>query len=219
MPIPLLASNMPPSNLKWFFFINGILGMCFCLPGERTFVTMWKPATPSYPSSPEPQRAPVIPVQCAAAIAEPVPAAAPRNAMISNQEQATIGKSLVIKGEVSGSEALFIDGRVDGSINLPGYRVTIGRNGEVAANIIASDIVVMGKVRGNLSATDRVDIRSEGSLAGDVSTQRISIEDGAYFKGGIDLRKAGAPGNGVAKQVKSEVRQEAAVHVSAPASA
>jgi cytoskeletal protein CcmA (bactofilin family) len=110
---------------------------------------------------------------------------------MNSADQATIGKSLVIKGEVTGSESLFIDGKVEGSITLPGNRVTVGRNGNVAANITAREIVVLGKVRGNANASDRVDIRSEGSLIGDVSAQRISIEDGAYFKGGIDIRKSG----------------------------
>jgi cytoskeletal protein CcmA (bactofilin family) len=109
---------------------------------------------------------------------------------MSSADQATIGKSLVIKGEVTGSESLFIDGKVEGSITLPGNRVTVGRNGNVAANISAREIVILGKVRGNATASDRVDIRSEGSLIGDVSAQRISIEDGAYFKGGIDIRKS-----------------------------
>ena len=123
------------------------------------------------------------------------PAVAPRPAITSTTtaDQATIGKSLVIKGEVTGSEALYIDGRVEGSINLAGNRVTIGRNGVVAANINAREIVVLGKVRGNLTASDRVDIRSDGSLTGDVVAARISIEDGAYFKGGIDIRKGGQP--------------------------
>ncbi len=105
-------------------------------------------------------------------------------------EQATIGKGLVITGEITGNESLFIDGRVEGSINLPGSRVTVGRNGRVAANIHAREVVVLGKVRGNVSVTDRVDIRAEGALTGDVSAARISIEDGAFFKGGIDIRRA-----------------------------
>ena len=91
-----------------------------------------------------------------------------------------------------GSESLYIDGKVEGAINLPGNRVTIGRNGQVGANITAREVVVLGKVRGNVSATDRVDIRAEGSLNGDVAAARISIEDGAFFKGGIDIRKADA---------------------------
>ena len=73
--------------------------------------------------------------------------------------------------------------------------MTIGRNGVVAANISAREIVVLGKVRGNLTASDRVDIRSDGSLTGDVVAARISIEDGAFFKGGIDIRKAGRRGS------------------------
>jgi cytoskeletal protein CcmA (bactofilin family) len=115
---------------------------------------------------------------------------------------------LVIKGEVTGSESLYIDGRVEGSINLSGNRVTVGRNGVVSANINAREIVVLGKVRGNLTASDRVDIRSDGSLTGDVVAARISIEDGAFFKGGIDIRKAGQKANG--EDVKASASSEAA---------
>jgi cytoskeletal protein CcmA (bactofilin family) len=127
------------------------------------------------------------------------PAAAARPVTTTTSDQATIGKSLVIKGEVTGSESLYIDGRVEGSINLSGNRVTVGRNGIVAANINAREIVVLGKVRGNLTASDRVDIRSDGSLTGDVVAARISIEDGAFFKGGIDIRKAGSKTEDAAK--------------------
>ncbi len=160
---------------------------------------MWKPTNQPTPNAtPEPQRP--TPAYTPNATPEPTPVAAPRNATISSQDQATIGKSLVIKGEVSGSESLYIDGRVEGSINLQGNRVTVGRNGVVAANINAREIVVLGKVRGNLQASDRVDIRNEGSLTGDVVAQRISIEDGAFFKGGIDIRKPGQKANGEAKE-------------------
>jgi cytoskeletal protein CcmA (bactofilin family) len=107
-------------------------------------------------------------------------------------DQATISKGLFIKGEISGSESLFIDGKVEGSVNLNGNRVTVGRNGHVAASITAREVVVLGKVRGNVTATDRVDIRAEGALTGDVAAARISIEDGAFFKGGIDIRKPDA---------------------------
>src|SRR5271166_5215971 len=103
-------------------------------------------------------------------------------------EQATIGRTLVIKGEVSGAEALYIDGRIEGKISLPDNRVTIGRNGSVQANIVAREVVVMGKVSGNIDCSDRVDIRSEGSVTGDVSTMRISVEDGAVLKGGIQVK-------------------------------
>ena len=155
---------------------------------------MWKPTNqPTAPGRPtEPERTPT-----SAPSAPPVTetaASAPRPVTASTADQATIGKSLVIKGEVTGSESLYIDGRVEGSINLAGNRVTVGRNGVVAANINAREIVVLGKVRGNLTASDRVDIRSDGSLTGDVVAARISIEDGAFFKGGIDIRKGGQTG-------------------------
>jgi cytoskeletal protein CcmA (bactofilin family) len=136
-----------------------------------------RPATPAVPSYDPPART-------STASAQPA----------TSSDQATIGKSLVVKGEVTGSESLYIDGKVEGAINLPGNRVTVGRNGQVSANITAREIVVLGKVRGNMTASDRVDIRSEGSLTGDVTAQRISIEDGAFFKGGIDIRKPGNEG-------------------------
>src|SRR5213078_2740118 len=156
---------------------------------------MWKPTNqPTSPSRPgEPER-PAMPASSVPSMSEPAAAAAPRTAATTTTtaDQATIGKSLVIKGEVTGSESLYIDGRVEGTINLPGNRVTVGRNGQVQANINAREVVVLGKVKGNLTASDRVDIRNEGSLTGDVVCQRISIEDGAYFKGGIDIRKPNA---------------------------
>ena len=150
---------------------------------------MWKPTnspgtSPNPSPTPEPQQRTFVPP--AEPVNPPRPSAGPA---INTQEQATLGKSLIIKGEVTGSESLYIDGRVEGSINLPGNRVTVGRNGVVSANISAREIVVLGKVKGNMTASDRVDIRGEGSLTGDVVSQRISIEDGAYFKGGIDIRK------------------------------
>jgi cytoskeletal protein CcmA (bactofilin family) len=150
---------------------------------------MWKPSTPTGSNNPTPadsQRQPSTP--------PPAPeynnnTPKPLSSATAVSDQATIGKSLVIKGEVTGSESLYIDGRVEGSIHLPGNRVTVGRNGVIAANITAREAVILGKVRGNVTATDRVDIRNEGSLTGDVIAQRISIEDGAFFKGGIDIRK------------------------------
>ncbi|MGB9203380.1 MAG: polymer-forming cytoskeletal protein [Terriglobales bacterium] len=106
----------------------------------------------------------------------------------SPMDQANIGRTLVIKGEVTGAESLFIDGRVEGTINFPENRVTVGRNGTVAANITAKEVVIMGKVQGNVDCADRLDIRSEGVLAGDVITHRISVEEGAILKGGVEVR-------------------------------
>ena len=119
-------------------------------------------------------------------------------------EQATIGRTLVIKGELSGSEALYIDGRIEGKISMPDNRVTIGRNGTVQANITAREVVVLGKVSGNIECSDRVDIRSEGSVTGDVSTVRISVEDGAVLKGGIEVR------SGEQKQNKAQTQSKPA---------
>ncbi len=163
---------------------------------------MWKPTnqpnTP--PARPAETERPSMPTTTSPVTETP---AASRPLSTATADQATIGKSLVIKGEVTGSESLYIDGRVEGSINLAGNRVTVGRNGVVSANINAREIVVLGKVRGNLTASDRVDIRSDGSLTGDVVAARISIEDGAFFKGGIDIRKGGQKVNGEEKDVKA----------------
>jgi cytoskeletal protein CcmA (bactofilin family) len=115
---------------------------------------------------------------------------APVKTVTSPIEQATIGRSLVIKGEISGSESLYVDGRIEGTISFKEHRVTVGRNGVVAANIVAREVVVMGKVTGNIECSDRVDIRSEGSLTGDVISRRISVEDGAMLRGSVQLAPA-----------------------------
>ena len=163
---------------------------------------MWKPNQPASTPTNEPQR----PTPPATPAFEPaVRPATGGAAQAAVGEQATIGKSLVIKGEVTGSESLYIDGKIEGTINLAGNRVTVGRNGQVSANITAREIVVLGKVRGNMIASDRVDIRSEGSLTGDVAAQRISIEDGAFFKGGIDIRKPDVAGVKAPEPVKVSV--------------
>ena len=118
---------------------------------------MWKPSQTAPVHSnltPEPSR----PIQPA-----PVFEAASRPAAPASMTRPPSAKGLFIKGEISGTESLYIDGKVEGSINLPGNRVTVGRNGQVAASISAREIVVLGKVRGNVTATDRVDIRAEGT--------------------------------------------------------
>jgi cytoskeletal protein CcmA (bactofilin family) len=177
---------------------------------------MWKPNqsgnSPQTPSN-EPARpaTPAVP-----SYDPPVRTSTSGASAATSADQATIGKSLVVKGEVTGSESLYIDGKVEGAINLPGNRVTVGRNGQVSANISAREVVVLGKVRGNINASDRVDIRSEGSLTGDVIAQRISIEDGAFFKGGIDIRKPGQGKEGVpAASISNADSQKAAVAVQA----
>ena len=98
-------------------------------------------------------------------------------------------KSLVIKGEVSGSEPLQIEGRIEGSIVFSGNHVSIGRDAIVAANILAQEVVIRGTLRGNLTISDRVEIHGGGSVIGDIAARRISIEDGAHFQGSIDMRR------------------------------
>ena len=103
---------------------------------------------------------------------------------------ATIGKSVIVKGELSGSEDLYVDGQVEGSIGLRGQTLTVGPNGRVRANVEARNLIVHGRVDGDVHATERVDLRKTASLSGDITTARISIEDGAFFKGTIDIQKS-----------------------------
>jgi cytoskeletal protein CcmA (bactofilin family) len=128
--------------------------------------------------SPEPKYSPATPANTYT----PVQSGA------STMEQTHIARSVVIKGQITGAEPLFVDGRVEGTITFPENRVTIGRNGNVAANITAKEVVIMGKVQGNVDCSDRLDIRSEGQLSGDVITHRISVEEGAILKGGVEVR-------------------------------
>ena len=102
-------------------------------------------------------------------------------------EHATIGASVVIKGDVSGTEPLFIDGSVEGSISFPQHRVTVGRSSRILAEIRAHDVVVMGSVEGNIYCTDLLDIRAESSIRGNVIAQRIRIDDGASLKGSVEV--------------------------------
>ena len=100
---------------------------------------------------------------------------------------AQIGKSVVIKGELSGSEDLYVDGQVEGSISLKNNSLTVGPHGQVKASVEAKGIVVQGKLDGNVLASDRVDLRKSAIVTGDISTQRISIEEGAFLKGKVDI--------------------------------
>ena len=127
---------------------------------------------------------------------------------------ATVGKSLIIKGNVGGSEDLYIDGEVEGSVELKDNNITIGPNGRVNASLHARDIVVLGRVKGNVKAIERLELRKTGSLVGDIITARVVIEDGAYFKGSIDIQKAGA----AAASSAAPAAQVQAATASAPAS-
>jgi cytoskeletal protein CcmA (bactofilin family) len=106
-------------------------------------------------------------------------------------EFAHIGKSVIIKGELSGSEDLYVDGQVEGNIELAGNQLLIGPNGQVRANVNAKSVVVQGKLDGNIRATESVDLRKSAIAVGDVVTKRIAIEDGAYLKGKVEIQRDG----------------------------
>src|ERR1700688_2010177 len=105
---------------------------------------------------------------------------------------AQIGKSVIIKGELSGSEDLYVDGQVEGTIALKGNSLTVGPNGQVKASVDAKGVVVQGKLDGNIQASDRVDLRKSAIVTGDISAQRISIEEGAYLKGKVEIHRSDA---------------------------
>jgi len=112
-----------------------------------------------------------------------------------------IGKSVLIRGELSGSEDLYLDGEIEGNVDLRDHALTIGPNGKIKATISARDLVVHGRLEGNVTATGRVELKKSCTLIGDVSTQRIVIEDGAFFKGAIDIKES--------KETKTEQRKPA----------
>ncbi|MGH9499441.1 MAG: bactofilin family protein [Terriglobales bacterium] len=110
-----------------------------------------------------------------------------------NTEFAHIGKSVVIKGELSGSEDLFLDGVVEGTIELRNNNLVIGPNGQVKAGVHAKGVVVQGKLDGDIRASLRAELRKTAVVVGDIFTQRIAIEEGAYFKGKVDIQEAAKP--------------------------
>lgn len=105
---------------------------------------------------------------------------------------ARLGPSLHVKGEITGSEDLHIDGSVEGVVALEDRKLTVGATAKLTADVTAREVVVYGNVKGNLKARDRIEIKKDGSVVGDLSTARIMIEDGAYFKGSIEINREGA---------------------------
>jgi cytoskeletal protein CcmA (bactofilin family) len=103
---------------------------------------------------------------------------------------ACLGSTIVVKGEISSDEDLQIDGKVEGNISLRGHRLTVGRTAQLNSEINAREVIVYGNASGNLRARDRVEIKRDGQVIGDITTTRISIEDGAYFKGRIEIERA-----------------------------
>ncbi|HXE65306.1 MAG TPA: polymer-forming cytoskeletal protein [Bryobacteraceae bacterium] len=133
---------------------------------------------------------------------------------------ATIGKAVRIVGQIFTKEDLNVDGDVEGTIESAESKVTIGATGRVQASVKAREVVILGQVQGNVEATDKVDIRREAKLVGDITTARISIEDGALFKGSIDIRKPEPKSTATSTvQPAAAASSSSASAASAPASA
>ncbi|MGH9372962.1 MAG: bactofilin family protein [Vicinamibacterales bacterium] len=115
-----------------------------------------------------------------------------------------IGKSVIIKGELNGSEDLTIEGAVEGKIELRQNVLTIGPNGKIKAQVFAKSVVILGEVTGNVTATEKVDIRDNGSVDGDITAPRVAIAEGAHFRGSIDMQRGGAGGKVEPKSEKPE---------------
>ncbi len=124
-----------------------------------------------------------------------------RPAPAVNREEARIGSGLHVQGEITGNEDLLVDGTVEGHIQLGDRRLTVGPAARVTANVEAREVVVFGNVKGNLRARDRIEIKKDGSVVGDLATARIMIEDGAYFKGSIEINRGEAPAAASARPV------------------
>ena len=175
---------------------------------------MWKrdePAKPAAPAASSPQTVTSSP--------EPVtrPSAADHQRGLE-RSTVNIGKSVIIKGELSGSEDLTIEGQVDGKIELRQNVLTIGANGKIKAEVFAKAVIILGEVTGNVTASEKVDIRDNGSVDGDITSPRVAIAEGAHFRGSIDMQKAGAKA-GEKGEAKPTGAGAAAIAAAAPATA
>jgi cytoskeletal protein CcmA (bactofilin family) len=149
---------------------------------------MWKrdeAVKPQAPPSPAPPAATVTP--SAPTVSTPSHDVRPSG----TRDVVHIGKSVVIKGELNGSEDLTIEGHVEGKIELRDHVLTIGPNGRIRAAVFAKAVIVVGEVVGNVTATEKVDIRDNGSVDGDIISPRVAIAEGAHFRGSVDMKKAG----------------------------
>jgi len=155
--------------------------------------------------------------------AQPAPAPQPTTAATSSRADAShflerdnvnIGKSIVIKGELNGSEDLTIEGQVEGTIQLRDHVLTIGPNGKIKAQIFAKSVIVLGEVNGNVTASEKVDIRDKGSVDGDIISPRVAIAEGAHFRGSVDMQRKGAA---VPPQQQQQAQAQAPRPVATPA--
>ena len=167
---------------------------------------MWKRDEAVRPSGP----AAGVPAQGAPAAAPAPPVATqrsdePRPAL---RDVVNIGKSVVIKGELNGSEDLTVEGYVEGRVELRDHVLTVGPNGRIKAEVFAKAVVVLGEVTGNVSATEKVDIRDKGSVDGDIISPRVAIAEGAHFRGSVDMQRTGG-NKGGRPEVKADVKTAA----------
>jgi cytoskeletal protein CcmA (bactofilin family) len=144
-------------------------------------------------------------------------APAPRAEASQNRERdnVNIGKSVVIKGELNGSEDLTIEGQVEGTIQLRDHVLTIGANGRIKAQVFAKAVIVLGEVSGNVTASEKVDIRDNGSVDGDIISPRVAIAEGAHFRGSVDMQRKAAQGQPGAKPAAAPAVAAAAPAVAA----
>jgi len=127
-----------------------------------------------------------------------------------------IGKSVVIKGELNGSEDLTIEGHVEGTIQLRENVLTIGPNGKIKAQVFAKAVIVLGEVTGNVTASDKVDIRDNGSVDGDIVAPRVAIAEGAHFRGSVDMQRKGGQQKDAAKPAQAQAAQSGAAQPAQP---
>lgn len=155
---------------------------------------MWNQSQSEVPGTPTPSqetRVPAVPSSSPSATRSTVPAA---------RNLSCLGSTFTIKGEISGEEDLQIDGKVEGPVSLHNHRLTVGRGAQLNSEINAREVVVYGKAVGNIHVRDRVEIKKNGEVIGDITTARLSIEDGAYFKGSIEIERSKSP----AREEKAE---------------
>ncbi|PYR54089.1 MAG: cell shape determination protein CcmA [Acidobacteria bacterium] len=157
---------------------------------------MWKRDESVRPASGQPAAAPTP-----APVAAGTPGLRPETSHIMEKDIVNIGKSVVIKGELNGSEDLTIEGHVEGTIQLREHVLTIGPNGRIKAQVFAKSVIVLGEVMGNVTASDKVDIRDNGSVDGDIVSPRVAIAEGAHFRGSVDMQRKGGAG-----QPKADVK-------------
>jgi cytoskeletal protein CcmA (bactofilin family) len=173
---------------------------------------MWKRDEGVRPSTGQPAAAPQPPAPVASTPARP------EAGHHMEKDIVNIGKSVVIKGELNGSEDLTIEGHVEGTIQLKEHVLTIGPNGRIKAQVFAKSVIVLGEVTGNVTATDKVDIRDNGSVDGDIVSPRVAIAEGAHFRGSVDMqRKGGQPAaKADAKPAAQQPAAAAQSHAAAP---